>query len=188
MIETLDGRLALRLKRLRHEHHLSLDQLAETSGVSRATLSRLENASVSPTTEVLGKLCSAYGLTLSRLLAMVENRFDALIRRDAQVVWEDKETGFTRRVVSPPTQSLLGEVVQCNLAAAAQVTYEKPSIEGLEHHVILLSGGLWLTVDGDTHELRPGDCLRYHLNGATEFRADATSGAQYMLVLIDGRR
>ena len=36
--------------------------------VSRASLSRLENAEVSPTASVLGRLCAAYGLTMSRLM------------------------------------------------------------------------------------------------------------------------
>ena len=36
-------------------------------------LSRMENAEVSPTAQVLGKLCAVYGLTTSRLLYMVES-------------------------------------------------------------------------------------------------------------------
>ena len=52
----LDTALARRLKALRHEHALSLDELASRSGVSRTTLSRLENAETSPTANALGRL------------------------------------------------------------------------------------------------------------------------------------
>ena len=58
---SIDKQIAQRLKSLRAERDWSLDELAKRSGVSRATLSRLENAEVSPTASVLGKLCAALG-------------------------------------------------------------------------------------------------------------------------------
>ena len=57
--EAGNARLAQRLRELRHERGWSLDELAARSGVSRATLSRLENNEVSPTAAVLGRLCPA---------------------------------------------------------------------------------------------------------------------------------
>ncbi|MRU32324.1 helix-turn-helix transcriptional regulator, partial [Xylella fastidiosa subsp. multiplex] len=62
----------------------SLDELAGRAALSRATLSRLENAEVSPTANALGKLCGAYGLTMSRLMRMVEDDFTPLLPAAAQ--------------------------------------------------------------------------------------------------------
>ena len=98
---SIDQLIALRLKSLRAERGWSLDELTRRSNVSRATLSRLENAEVSPTTSVLGKLCAAYGLTMSQLMHMVEDTFVPLIRRSTQAVWRDPAIGFRRRSVSP---------------------------------------------------------------------------------------
>ena len=81
MTTPLSNRLADHLKKLRLDREWSLDQLATRCGVSRATLSRVENAEVSPTAEVLGKLCTAFALPLSRLLAQVEEAFTPLCRR-----------------------------------------------------------------------------------------------------------
>jgi transcriptional regulator with XRE-family HTH domain len=78
---SIDQLIAQRLKLLRAERGWSLDELAKRSNVSRATLSRLENAEVSPTASVLGKICAAYGLTMSRLMYMVEDNFVPLICR-----------------------------------------------------------------------------------------------------------
>ena len=85
----LDRRIADRLRALRGERQLSLDALARLSGVSRATLSRLENAEVSGTATVLGRLCAAYGIPLSRLMFEIEDEFPAVVRREAQPVWVD---------------------------------------------------------------------------------------------------
>ncbi|HEY9272046.1 helix-turn-helix transcriptional regulator, partial [Achromobacter sp.] len=79
----LDRRIAGRLKALRQERGWSLDELAGRAGLSRATLSRLENAEVSPTASALGKLCGAYGLTMSRLMLMVEDDFAPLVPQQA---------------------------------------------------------------------------------------------------------
>lgn len=177
-------KLANQLKDLRRDHAWSLDQLADKSGVSRATLSRLEKAEVSPTAHVLGKLCAAYGLPMSRLLMMVEDSFVAHIPYADQSEWEDPDTGFTRRSVSPLGGPLRGEVLECHLPPDTTVAYDAPPKAGQEHHLVLLDGALSLTVGGTTHHLTAGDCVRYQLFGASVFETPATRGARYMLVLI----
>lgn len=183
--ETLvERRLAERLKALRGERGWSLDELAGISGISRATLSRLEKAEVSPTTAVLGRLCSAYGLTLSRLLSMAEEGFQPLIRPEERPEWHDSEAGFRRRSVSPPCQTLSGEVLECEIRPGARIDYLQPPRPGLEHHLLLLEGALAVTVEGQRHRLSPGDCLRYQLHDASSFETPADEGARYLLFLV----
>ena len=179
-----DQRIAQRLKDLRTERGWSLNELARRSAVSRATLSRLENAEVSPTASMLGKLCPAYGLTMSRLIRMVEEEFAPLIPRHAQAVWTDPETGFRRRSVSPPAQTLAGEALECELEPGTHIRYENSPRPGLEHHLILVEGRLDITVDGQTHALQPGDCLRYQLFGPSVFATPQTSRARYVLFVV----
>lgn len=182
--DAIDRRIAQRLKSLRAERNWSLDELAKRSAVSRATLSRLENAEVSPTASVLGKLCAAFGLTMSRLMHLVEGGFAPILRRDAQPVWIDPEIGFRRRSVSPPTQRLAGEVLECALDAGARIAYDAPPRPGLEHHLLLVEGQLEITVDGRSHDLRAGDCLRYQLFGPSVFATSPGSGAKYILFIV----
>ncbi len=184
MLDNLNARLAERLKDLRRAHGWSLDQLAEQSGVSRATLSRLEKGDVSPTTENLGRLCGAYGLPMSRLMMMVEDGFSPKVPRASQIEWRDPQTEYTRRSVSPPAAGLSGEVLECRLPAGTTIEYDNPPSPGQEHHLILLDGSLTLTTDGVSHQLADGDCLRYHLSGSTRFETGPEHAAHYMLVLI----
>lgn len=181
---TIDRRIAERLKSLRAERGWSLDELAARSDVSRATLSRLENAEVSPTASVLGRLCAAHGLTLSRLMHMVEGEFAPIMRRDEQPVWTDDSVGFVRRSVSPPARTLAGEVLECRLEPGARIAYDVPPRQGLEHHLLLAEGRLEVTVGGRTHELVPGDCLRYQLHGPSAFATPGDSAARYFLFIV----
>jgi transcriptional regulator with XRE-family HTH domain len=181
---SIDQRIAHRLRALRGERGWSLDQLAGRSAVSRATLSRIENAEVSPTASVLGKLCAAYGLPMSRLMYMVEDDFAALVPHGAQSVWRDRQIGFRRRSVSPPAHRLAGEVVEGELQPGVRITYDAPPRRGLEHHLLLLEGRLQVTVGGQAHELRPGDCLRYQLFGPSAFATPPDAAARYLLFLV----
>ena len=180
---SIDRRIAARLKALRGDRGWSLDELSRRSGVSRATLSRLENAETSATASVLGRLCAAHGLPMSQLMHMIEDRFMPLVRREEQPVWSDPAVEFRRRSVSPPTAGLGGEVLSCSLGPGVAIDYDGPPRPGLEHHLVLVAGALAVTVAGERHALRPGDCLRYRLFGPSRFETPSDAGADYFLFL-----
>jgi len=75
-------------------------------------------------------------------------------------------------------------VIECSLGPATHISYPEPSKPGLEHHLVMLEGNLRLTVGNVVHELRPGDCLRYVLHGATEFATRDGAGARYILFMV----
>jgi transcriptional regulator with XRE-family HTH domain len=184
MENDMDRLIAERIKQLRTGRGWSLDALAKRSGVSRATLSRLENEEVSPTANVLGKLCAAFELTLSRLMHLAEGDFAALVRRANQPTWNDAAAGFRRRSVSSPAQSLAGEVIECELEPGAHISYDRPPRPGLEHHLLMLEGQLDITIGPQAYKLLPGDCLRYQLFGPSSFATPAKSGAKYIVFMV----
>lgn len=177
--ESLDRRLAARLRALRAERGWSLETLAEASGVSRASLSRIETGAVSPTASVLGRLCAAFGLPVSRVLQAAEAAPAPLLRQADQAVWRDPAGGLTRRSVSPPAAGLAGTVVEVTLAPGAEVDYPEPPQPGQEHHIVLLDGALTVALGAASHALAPGDCLRYRLAGPSRFAS--ADGARYLV-------
>jgi transcriptional regulator with XRE-family HTH domain len=179
----IDIRLATRLSVMRQEHGWSLDELAERSGISRATLSRMERAETSPTASLLGRLCTAYGRTMSRLMAEVEADLPHLIRSDEQPLWVDPETGFRRRTVSPPATGYAAELVAGELPPGAVISYDAPPIAGLEQHVWMLDGLLELSVESTTYRLGRGDCLRFRLFGRSRFACPGPEAAHYIIAI-----
>ena len=182
--QAIDQRIAERLKALRLERGWSLHKLAGRSDISRATLSRLENAEVSATAVVLGRLCAVYGLTMSRLMRMVEDEFTPMIPKAAQPVWSDPALGFKRRSVSPPADTLAGEVLACELEPGARITYDTSPKPGLEHHLLMLDGCLELSIEDQHYTLSAGDCLRYQLHGKSAFTTPDDCGARYVLFMV----
>ncbi|HZF74482.1 MAG TPA: XRE family transcriptional regulator [Acetobacteraceae bacterium] len=181
--EEIERRLAERLGALRAERGLSLDELATRTGISRATLSRLERAETSPTAAMLGRLCAAYGWTLSRLMAAAEGEAPALMRRADQPAWSDPETGFRRRAVSPPGPGLRMEMLEGELPAGAAVAYDAAPVPGMEQHVLVLSGTLDFALGARSWRLLPGDCLRVRIEGPTRLAAGPRGPARYLIAI-----
>jgi len=177
-----NSKLASHLRSLRETHDMTLAVLAERSGLSRATLSRIENADVSPTAETLGQLAAVYALPISQLLSPLEHGFQPVLRRGEQSVWRDPGHEFVRRSVSPSNGQLSVELIEGELGPEQLITYAAPAIPGQEHHVYVLSGQMQITVEGNAHDLRPGDCLRYILFGETIFRTSNAS-CRYVIAL-----
>ncbi|MFU9138208.1 helix-turn-helix domain-containing protein [Erwinia tasmaniensis] len=178
-----EHRLAQRLAQLRLERNWSLEALAELTGISRASLSRIERAETSPTASLLNRLCIAYGLTLSRLLSCVDEEGPVHLRPAAQNVWCDRESGFERRSVSPPATGFLGELVEARLKAGALINYDAPPVAGIEQHLWILSGVLLFSMNDRQWRLEAGDSLRFHLFGRSSFHAPEAEGAHYALVV-----
>jgi len=69
MEDELEAAIGARIRKLRLEKGLTLDDLATSSGVSRAMISRIERAEASPTASLLARVCAALGLSLSTFFA-----------------------------------------------------------------------------------------------------------------------
>lgn len=181
--ESCDALLAERLSAVRRDAGLTLDDAAAASGVSRATLSRIERGETSPTAATLGRLCAAYRMTMSELVSIVDADVPRVIARAEAPFWEDKNTGFKRWAISPPAQGYAIELVWGELPPHARVSYDLPPVVGIEHHFVLLEGVLRLTFDDVTYNLKRHDCLRLKVRAATVFENPGAAPAHYLIAV-----
>jgi transcriptional regulator with XRE-family HTH domain len=181
---TVDARIAQRIAALRAECGWTLDDLAGRTGISRASLSRLERGELSPTATMLTTLCAEFGWTLSRLMADAEDGVSSVIHKGDQMTWTDPQTGYTRRLVSPPDAQMKGELVEIEIPAGGVVSYERPALPGLEHHLWMLGGALHLTVWAESQWLEAGDCARYRLFGPSRFECVGDAPVRYLLSIV----
>jgi transcriptional regulator with XRE-family HTH domain len=172
--------LAEVVRTTREARGLSASALAERSGVSRAMIAKVENASAQPTAALLGKLSAALGLTLSELVARAELSGRRLVRREEQPTWTDPETGYTRRAVSPTAGGPL-ELVEVALPAGAEIAYPADSYAFIHQQIWMLDGVLRIREHDTVHELHPGDCLEFGQPSPRTFIADAP--CRYLVAL-----
>ena len=179
----MDLSTAARMRSLRAQSGLTLDQLAQHSGVSRAMISRIERGETSPTAALLARLVSALGHTLSSFFTE-ENPGQPLQRRQAQHVWTDPETGYVRRSVSPPGTGSAIDLIEVTLPAGKRVNFPpQASNEGIHQHVWVLEGDLMLEVEGQMHAMETGDCLFHDIGRGHSFENRGAKPVRYTVIL-----
>jgi transcriptional regulator with XRE-family HTH domain len=179
---SFDRSLGERVRTERELRGWSLSDLASHSGVSRAMIHKIERGDSSPTASLLGKLCGAFSLTVSALIARAEAGSQRLSRFADQPVWTDPETGYVRRHVSPVSGSPF-DIVAIDLPAGARVAYPSASFVFLRQCIWVIDGELTF-VEGDmVHDLQAGDCLLLGPAADCEFRNDSTRTCRYVVTL-----
>src|SRR3569623_3738031 len=100
--QKLDRAIGRRLKTLRTQAGMTLNELAGRSGVSRAMIGRVERAQSSATAALLNKLCAALDESLSDVVALAEKPPERLVRLAGQPQGREPASGKLHRPASPP--------------------------------------------------------------------------------------
>ena len=181
----IHARLATRLRGLRAERGLTLDGLAERSGVSRSMISLVERGGSSPTASLLDRLAAGLGVTLASLFAEgPKDDASPVARHAAQPAWRDPETGYERRNLSPPGFPSPIELVEVVLPPGARVAYDTgPRAAAIHQQILVLEGGIEVTFGDTGHALAAGDCLAMRVERPTTFRNPADRPARYLVAL-----
>jgi transcriptional regulator with XRE-family HTH domain len=181
LLDETGPRIAARLRLERDSRGWSLADLAERSGVSKATISKIERDEVSPTAVVLVRLAGAFDLTLAGLLLRAEGQ-GRLTRASEQPFWRDPKTGYLRKqVFSRPDHPL--EVIEVDLPAKQQVVLPASSYVHIRQAVWVRSGNLVISEAGERHLLGPGDCLGFGPPSEVTFANETSAPCAYVVVL-----
>jgi transcriptional regulator with XRE-family HTH domain len=180
----MEKRIADGLQKRREYLGLTVQALADLSGVSRAMISKTERHEASPTAALLGRLCNALGITLSSLIASAEtDNHSSLARAGDQPVWKDPDTGLQRTMASPLNTGSRVEVVRIELPVGADVKYDAQRHVMFEQHIIVLQGKLSLTIGAEHLELEANDCVYMKLDAPVRFANRGRSPCRYLVII-----
>lgn len=175
-------RIARHVRLERDSRGWSLADLAERSGVSKATISKIERAEVSPTAVILVRLAGAFDLTLAGLMLRAEGQAERLTRATEQQVWRDPKTGYLRKqVFSRPDHPL--EIIAVELPAGQRVALPASSYARIRQAVWVQTGSLVIIEAGERHVLGVGDCLGFGSPSEVTFANETTAPCRYVVAL-----
>jgi transcriptional regulator with XRE-family HTH domain len=177
------GRLGGRVRQLRRGRGLTLEDLAEQSGVSRAMISKLERGEKNPTLVVAAKLAEGLGVTLSQLAGMEERREVVVVPRETRMVMRDPETGFERQLLSPNFVGRGVEFIRNEIPEGSTSGEFLPHRGGVEEHIVVERGSLSATVGGEEYLLREGDALYFEADVRHRFDNVGEEECSYYLVI-----
>jgi transcriptional regulator with XRE-family HTH domain len=144
-------RVGPRLRRLRTQRRITLTGLATTTGISKSTLSRLENGQRRPTLELLLALSHAYRVPLDDLVGAPEVG-DPRIRL--------KPGRVKGRTVIPLTRQPEGIQAWKIVIPTGEVTPRPRAHDGSEW-IYVLSGRMRLVLGDEDRVLGPGEVAAF---------------------------
>ena len=181
----INDRIAARARELRARRGLSLEALAEASGVSRSMISLIERGESSPTAVVLERLATGLSVSLATLFEASAAAPHPVSRRADQVEWRDPASGYLRRNVSPGGFLSPIQIVEVTFPAGASVAYETTARPGITHQQVwVLEGRIDVALGDERFELCAGDCLAMVLDRPITYHNPTPTPARYCVIIV----
>jgi transcriptional regulator with XRE-family HTH domain len=159
--------LAQRIKNLRLDKRMTLEQVASKTGLTRSWLSKVENFRVTPSLSALGQIAFALGVPIAQLVDGLDDKPELIVirRADRKVVERDREQSKTvyeslayKRAERAMDPFLL-------TVPAGDIGRQPMGHEG-EEFLMVMSGQVEFRYGEENHALNAGDCL--YFDGSTK--------------------
>ena len=158
-VEDLNSIIANNLRELRRVRGMTLDDMAEATGVSKSMLGQIERGECGLSVATLWKIST--GLKISFTSLMVEDRPRAeVVDNTALTPLTNGQPGFRLYPVFPVAADRGFEIMYIELDPAAQ-SHSEPHEHGTEEFVLVNEGTLELTVGREHYSIPAGHSIRY---------------------------
>ncbi|MDX2500094.1 MAG: XRE family transcriptional regulator [Deltaproteobacteria bacterium] len=177
-----------RIRTLREEKGISLDELSNMTGFDVELLSNIENNIVQPQLGTVIRLSKALDSAFGRLISGIGNRIYSITRKDEQKV-VSRSTAKKGQKQVYIYKSLAPEVKGRHMEALIVQLEENPdkevSVHDGEEFIYVLDGIVVLNIGEDTFDLEPGDSA-YYLSTTPHLVASKKGRATILAVLYEG--
>lgn len=177
-----------RIRILREEKGLSLDEVSNLTGFDVELLSNIETNKVQPQLGTVIKLSKALDSAFSRLVSGTGDRIYSITRKKEQKVVSRSTSQKGKKQVYI-YKSLAPEVKGRHMEALIVQLEENPekevSVHEGEEFIYVLDGIVTLDIGDDNFELEPGDSA-YYLSTTPHLVASKKGKATILAVLYEG--
>jgi transcriptional regulator with XRE-family HTH domain len=180
--ERMIRRVGFQIRRLRNDRGLTLQHVADRTGVSVSMLSMLERGVAGASISTLVAVASALGVHMSDLFEQESEPHSPVRRREDQIEVQTA-AGVLRRVAHNDSGHGLEMVVNQyapGTASGARAVHHSGTEFGL-----VLDGELTVVLEGVRHDLRPGDSITYRSTQPHLIRNDGQVPARAVWVNLD---
>lgn len=178
-----------RVRQLRRNAGMTIEELALASSVSRAMLSSVERGEKSPTISVLTGIANGLSVPISRLMGEDNASSEAtVIRRHQRPIFRDHETGIERHLLSPTHLDTGIEVVEHMLPSGKRFPGTPRLGVTVDKYVVVTEGALTVEIDGASYLLDVADAMYFRINGDYCFVNKSRRKCRYYLFIVHRRQ
>lgn len=158
----VDREIGGRLRQLRRERRLSLEELAARTGLSIGFLSQIERGLSSPTLRVLAGVADALGVAISELFPAKLPHADAttIVRRAERSELQLWRSGISKQLLTPHADGSKLNLYLVEMEPGAS-TGDELYIHNGEEAGLVLGGTMLLSVESESWVLQEGDSFRF---------------------------
>ncbi len=155
-------KIGSRLRKLRKERDITLEELSEKSGVALATLSRMETGKMTGTLESHNSICKALGVSIAELYRELEDE-DKVVEsvpahnRTEHFIHATK-VKYELLVTKTLDKKIMPLLMKLGPGGKTQEEKNKP---GVEKFVYILKGGFTAAIGDESYSLKHGDSLYF---------------------------
>jgi transcriptional regulator with XRE-family HTH domain len=176
--------LGKKIRALRKERRLSLDDLASKSGLGKATLSRIENDIHSGTLKTHMKICEALGISLKDLYTETEEKPEEVVAvnpttPEADVFTYDEKATSVILTQGVAKKNMLPQLLVVE-PGGKTATEENPA--GTEKFIFCLEGSVELIVAEKTYRLKKDDALYFKSSFSHHLKNNGTKTAKVLSI------
>ncbi len=177
------ARFGARVRAARQRQGLTLDALAASASISRATLSNLERGEHSPSLTAATNVARALGIGLALLLGDEDSRPVVTIPKRERLVFRDPATGIERQLLSPPFAGRGIEFIRAILPPGSVTDDLAPYHPAIDKYLLVEAGSLRVVVGGGAHDLGEGDAFYFRASASHRFENPGPNPCSYVAVL-----
>jgi len=175
------------LRRLRKAQGLSLERLAELSGVSRAMLGQIETAKSVPTVSLLWRVADALGVPVTTLVTTEGEQAAIVLSRSRASVLTTSSGRYASRSLTPAHRSNGTEFFEVRVAPGHRESFPAAAI-GTRHNLVVARGSLILALGAEPPlVLEEGDAATYEASIAYAFENGSSAETTVYLVVASAR-
>ncbi|MGY4630221.1 helix-turn-helix domain-containing protein [Bradyrhizobium sp. USDA 4486] len=176
--------LGSRVKRLRTQAGLTLEEFAAQSGVSRAMLSKVERGEKSPTLAIIVRIAKGLNVSMSTLMGAEPDAAQvAVIRKANRLAFKDPETGFERHNLSPSHLDNDLEFLLHRIPPGESSGELPPYKAPTEKYLVVHEGELTVQMGEANYVLGTGDSFYFDVREPYRFINAGTMPCAYYLVI-----
>lgn len=170
------------LRRFRTRKGLSLERLAQASGVSRAMLGQIELGRSMPTIGVLWKIARSLDMPLTAFTATLGERGLTILRADRGKVLSSADGKVLSRALFPSDNERRTEFYELRILAGGHEDLQTQS-SGTLGNLVVTEGELELQVGTRAVRLSAGDAIQFNADSDYRLVNPADTVAVLFLVL-----
>lgn len=174
--------IGTQIRHRRKQLGMTLEGLAEASGVSATMLSEVERSVKNPTVKLAWQVARALGCSLTDLLEEPEEAPLRVVPAAERSSLVDPETGVVRHGVSTRLRDRGLEIAWYEIPAGSGTGEMAPNLPGVLELVIGLSGLLTLRVGQQEVRVGPGDSVTYGPQTVVAYTSEDDEGCSFILL------